>query len=874
MINRIVLNDYFSKEVQQDVLKAKPVLMHSEAIQKVIDSHVKPGMIVTMYGTFNLDKLPANYMADYYGQPNRKIHPKVTLHGSQPCLSISSNDNTWDFTGCTFIVHRMFQDGIHFREYIGNNTVVNLGKWFTKRILDVDPNYQAETDRLALQRGSVKWLPSIDGDTGMAVKGMGPSAEQKTKSAGFNTTTYPVELSPFRSNAADTSKITYDGGQGGGYNGQFPQEDGTTAPTWGTWGGGWIGNWNAAVYVTQNPNFDEAVRLRSRFHILDGYIRGWAYCGIQVGNVGTPDGQQIGGRIEEIEKWTAYNVTIKNVMIEDCHESGIQRTRFDNMIIDNVVVRRMGHPEWGMHHAKPGKPNVTQIDPGYGTSSGRQNVQGKLVITNSKFIDCNRKGIDAHHGTSTVITNNYIKAGFWGIQVVLEEKQADTKDVNWEHQVCSYVIANNEIHAGIRGIDFANGGFGPVVRLSQRQWFLKASVKILNNTIFAPVGWYYNYAHDGFILENNTFVFSLPYGKYYMEGNEGNKSYGIYHGSILPGARGLGVGDIVRGNRVMNSPYGNFGHGIVVNSGMLTYMENNLVDVTPYKKKTIADSYGEPFISNFDEVWNNNLATNPYLINAHQIEFKDTNNYSFNRRDLGSSLRKYSYTPNEGTLKTDIETSKIPERTVNIPKVSSSDPNNWYPDFEDVVQGGENAPVGWKGVTSDKPPMVHYARVAKPSSTAGVYPIVHIPKVDKTTKDTIVFKTKVIAMGRNQTGPLISTGTMLEGTGVPLIQAYRRGADYAKAEFREKHTIIPLTDSITLNGTLIPRNKEVEIQLDTEYEIRVLTDRLNGRDSFNLGAPFNGNNQISADFYDVAIYRGRDLLATNPLPNTKVETPR
>ena len=52
-----VLNDYFPKEVQEDILKDEPTLFHQTYIQDAIDKYVKPGDYVEMYGTFNLKKL-------------------------------------------------------------------------------------------------------------------------------------------------------------------------------------------------------------------------------------------------------------------------------------------------------------------------------------------------------------------------------------------------------------------------------------------------------------------------------------------------------------------------------------------------------------------------------------------------------------------------------------------------------------------------------------------------------------------------------------------------------------------------------------------------------------------------------------------------
>ena len=101
----IVLNDFLPEDIKADVMKDAPKLMHSAALQKAIDDHVTPGAYVELNGTFNLDKLEG-YRPDIYGadgiKPSRDF-PHITLNGSQPCLSIKSNDNEWNFAGAKFI---------------------------------------------------------------------------------------------------------------------------------------------------------------------------------------------------------------------------------------------------------------------------------------------------------------------------------------------------------------------------------------------------------------------------------------------------------------------------------------------------------------------------------------------------------------------------------------------------------------------------------------------------------------------------------------------------------------------------------------------------------------------------------------------------
>lgn len=844
---RKILNYYLPEEVQADIALSSPKMDHTKYLQDAWDTYVQPGDIVTLSGNFNLSK-NKGYKPEYYGEDGRTVPkgPDLTLNGSQPCLSFSLDNNVINFAGAKFIVKELFNDGLHIRDYKGINSIQNLGSWYTKRILEVDPNATAATDRQVLTRGSLKWLPPIDGNTGFAVKG--------TKEDGFNTTVYTAELSGYRSNACDTSRIS---ANGGGYMVEgkhaFPQDNGTTAETWGSWGEGFIGNWNAALLITQNPDFTQNERDAAKLTVDAGYIRGWMYAGVEIGSIGNSKGEVPYNLSDDIAKYSPKNITLSNLVIEDCHETGIQRTRFDNLIIENCVIRRMGHPDWTLAHAKSTRPNVTQVDPGYGISSGRMNQQGKLTIRRNVIVDCNRKGIDAHHGTQVVIEDNFIKAGVWGIQVALEDKFVNRKYNEYSHELTTWTIRNNEIHAGIKGIDFANGAFGPKPRLKEDLWFLKCSILIDNNKIYAPYGWYYNYAHSGFTIINNTITFSLPYGKYYAGGNEEMKSAAIYHGSNDTDNRGIAIGDIIANNRIMNSKYGNFYAGISLENTILANVSNNIIDITPYTKRTLQGA-NEPFISNEEYVYRNTHATIPLSApNVTNEKFATifSNNVSYNFKD-GSSyqiINKVTGKPYE----IDPEKMKPKEdQSVSAPQHrESGDTNINIVNFEDIAQEGKYPPAGFKNIVTNGDPLTISPRLRDISSTAGVYASVRIPKREDSTMDKVKFTASLIATGKYNNSVIFSYMTAANEY-VPSISVR---FDPATSKFYVRST----EERLVVNNTIIQKGKEVEVPANTPINFELYTRRLNGVEKLYIGAPNHGNNQMSLDMTNLEIHRNVSL---------------
>lgn len=839
--NEIILNDYLPKEIQEDVLLDKPKLQHSKALQGAIDKYVTKGKHIILIGNFNVDKL-VGYNPEYYGEYGRSVgsNPSLTLNGSQPCLKLDLDNNSVDFSGATFFVQRLFNDGLHIRQFKGLNTVYSFGRWITQRIYDIDPNVSAGQDRSILQANPNKrWLAPIDGMTGFAFKGYG--------NAGFNTTTYKTELSNYRSNAIDTSVISTGGG---GYGGQYPQDDGTTSTTWGSWGGGFIANFNAGVLITQSPEFTQNERDTAKLEVLNGYVRGWTYCGVQVGSIGGAKGEVLPNTMPDSEKYTVKNVTLKNIVVEDVYESGIQRSRFDNLIIDSCVIRRSGHPDWSFKHFKPERPNASQVDPGYGIASGRKNQQGKLVITNCVITDCSRKGIDAHHGNAIIITNNYIKAGYWGIQVALEEPQTDRKEVYWEHEICRYNISNNEIHAGYKGIDFTNGAFGSVARTLRSLWYIRASVQVKDNIVHAPLGWVYNYGHSGFEITNNTFVFSLPYGLFVNGGGEENSTVGIFHGTQYPNDRGIGTGDIIKNNTIRNSPYGNFARGMLIQPTNYLTLKDNVVDTTPYKKR-LSENKEEPYVSSLDYLCNNGRVTAPYVIQNGQLGLVCTNNVYFNMKDLNNASSNGTYnvpTPVQDIInKASNELLKVAEIDYNSALRYTSTTRVFRPNIEDIQTEGTNPPAGYIVLFSRYNPLIVSTRngdrpniLVKGDAATGVYGRLNLNKVVTDTTNSIRFKFTLKRLSLNNVGTLITVGDST------LISVVKVGDTHY---LRSSYTLY-------VNGEEKVARVDIPINLNTETTISLDTTLLKDKSYILLGSPTNGNNQLTGDFKDIEVVYG------------------
>ena len=169
----------------------------TQALQAALDA-VQDGQTLKLEGRFSVSK-NLGFRGDLYGNPADLSG--FPTHGAQPCLSlIGKSQIILDCRAATFVVA---QHGQGILDLFGCQGCLVLGGSF------VGPGN----------------FPGIDGLTGYAEKGVA--------GAGFNTTTHSPAIDGARNNWVDTSGSTQ-----GGYGGAFPQDDGSTASTWGSWQGG------------------------------------------------------------------------------------------------------------------------------------------------------------------------------------------------------------------------------------------------------------------------------------------------------------------------------------------------------------------------------------------------------------------------------------------------------------------------------------------------------------------------------------------------------------------------------------------------------------------------------------------------------------
>ena len=323
---------------------------HSAALQQAVDEHVKPGMTVRLFGNFKMSKL-VGYRPDIYGRDTQPVpgQPLLTRHGAQPCLMLRADNNIYDLSNCVFTVDKLFQDGVHIAGYQGDCRAEHMGHWFTAAILAVDPGKLSASNwkgALGSKGRGNDWLAPIDNNTGFAFNG--------NTTCGFNTSAYAYDLAPFRNNSLDTSRLS-----AGGYGRAFPQVNGRTAATWGTWRGGWIGNAGSALVIYHLPSVPESARTIAHFTCAGIYGRGFAGAVIEVGLLGKPDSTHLSRWGAGIEPYVPRNIRLHNTLAEDTYTAGIQHNRYIDVWEQGSHIRRSGHPDWSLEHTNPARPGAS-----------------------------------------------------------------------------------------------------------------------------------------------------------------------------------------------------------------------------------------------------------------------------------------------------------------------------------------------------------------------------------------------------------------------------------------------------------------------------------------------------------------------------------
>ena len=502
------------------------------------------------------DKLPANvfissrggyfpgtknigYKPEYYGADGREITVggmKLTVNGQQPCISLyHSVFNVYDFSLAEFCTEEMGQDYFHLCGKSEGNVILHGGKITTRAYKDY-----GYTSGLAAP--DKRWIPHIDGwtrekphiGTGCSLKGV---AE-----AGFNTTTLSHDVARYMNNSADTSGVKQPDGYtrekirelyigqyteryksvGGYWNAEgvseFPQDDGTTAATWGLWHGGqvWSRGYGWRLFDcrgTEMRNFD---------------VRGFTGGAVIAGLHGSPSGEDVGGG--DVDKayekgCVAVNTRITGGYFTHNYTCGIEAIRVSGWEVcgiyapDSVV----GHPDAHLEHVRGWNNSTVSLDPGYQFCTSRYLPMDFIYVHDNYFGLGKRKMGDIHTGNNVKIINNRGRAMYYGISTVIEEVYAarDGKvskiadPASFYYQDSNIEVVGNVITSGHIGIHPINGATGVLSRRAAKKWWLRCRQLIADNTVYAPRGLQCNFGHNHFLIERNQFTFALPFGDFY-----------------------------------------------------------------------------------------------------------------------------------------------------------------------------------------------------------------------------------------------------------------------------------------------------------------------------------------------------------------------
>lgn len=528
----------------------------TDAFQKCADA-------LTDGGTFRFDGVAKltrakGYHEDLYGTEGRYlaatpngVRNELTLNGGQPCIIFrEKKDITIDLRGAD-IFTEVYGQGIIDLYKCENVTII--GGKFT------GGGYIRNT-------GKYCWIP-IDGNTGFGEKG--------TSTQGFNTTTLTPDIGTSRNNQFITEKQT-----SGGYGKNFPQFDGTTAPTWGSWRGGQIGTWGFGIAIIGGTN------ITIEKHVSHGFNAGSVLLGTQRvldGSATIPRMRSSGD--PRFLEYAPDKVTVRDCYFHDNYIGGVHMDRCLRFRMYDNVVTDMGHPNASNSH--------TGIDPGYGVSTSRAMPCFDFVVENNTFLRCMRKGIDAHQGSNfRFIGNHIIDVRQHGIGIAVDEAGLDP--VLQPQGFHVGIIRDNVIRSRNVGIFYSNGTFGRQPAEASKKIWERLHVLIDNNLIGSLAGFYFNYGHSPFHITNNTFVFDVPY---IDELPVTRNQSAIYIGSMYLNetadpeiSRGVTSANIISGNKFYNSKLGNYYAFIAIENGSgenkLYKIKDNHFDITPWQKKT------------------------------------------------------------------------------------------------------------------------------------------------------------------------------------------------------------------------------------------------------------------------------------------------
>lgn len=534
---------------------------HAIDIQEYLDNLPDFSVVRTRPNSvFVLDK-NVGYKPEIFGADNRSITrggsryagvPQGTqiVDGLQPCLAILDKHNLYiDFSGTLFLTKKLGMSTIYLGSPTGNSGGHFIESWGVHRTIP----YMM----VGYKGGRQGLFPPIDGwqedkpwlGTGYAAKGY--------FKGGFNTANFIHDFSNYDNNCCRTENVTSkpkeldlstEKGQitiAGGYisadgtRHEFPQEDGTVSEKWGTWRGLKYGSVGNAIVITGDTG-------STTMHFD---VAGFFGDAIMFGKLGTWDGLDIArGDVSgaRAHGCVAESQTVLGGTANHNYIGYIGVSRGFNIRVSGLDCKNShcGHPDFSVAQSRD-KADVT-IDPGYGFHTGRSLPCSYLYVFNNHWGTCARKCMDAHCGNYIYFEWNTGRAGRHGVSVVIQEDlavtAAGTRVEPETHEDQTYVlhIKNNTFHCGWCAVHCNNGSFGPADRLGRvpgkEKWFFRADVQIIGNYLTGPRPIIYNYGHSGFVIKDNTLVFSLPFGDYY-----GMRR--ITGGNIVKAGTGYKVGD-------------------------------------------------------------------------------------------------------------------------------------------------------------------------------------------------------------------------------------------------------------------------------------------------------------------------------------------
>jgi polygalacturonase len=174
----------------------------------------------------------------------------------------------------------------------------------------------------------------------------------------------------------------------------WPQGTNGNPTALGTFGGGYLGNGGHGVWIQGSTDVNVNIE-----------IHGFNYAGVCIGN---PTDNNNPAAV------VSYNIKVSGY-IHHCYNSGVTYSVCENVIISDLILDEIGHPDAAIGDAT--------INPGYGTnalSMGALGIAAKYVTQgNITTRNCKRRGIDIHSGyyitTSNCNINNSWIAGVGGM---------------------------------------------------------------------------------------------------------------------------------------------------------------------------------------------------------------------------------------------------------------------------------------------------------------------------------------------------------------------------------------------------------------------------------------------------------------------------